>query len=107
MFDSKCAAWSGSGRRGQAPTQQGSSTRLARPLDVNSSQGRLDDRRVCGDPLLEQQFGGSDNRLEMEAAGIGSSSKALVRATRLIPWWWAMYDLTTTWRWPRGNRSGM
>ena len=39
--------------------------------------------------------------------GIGSSSKTLVKATRLIPWWWAMYDFTTARRWPWGNRSGV
>src|SRR4051794_9710146 len=39
--------------------------------------------------------------------GITSASKELVSPTRLIPWWWAMYDLTTTDRRPLGRRSGV
>jgi hypothetical protein len=39
--------------------------------------------------------------------GIGSPSTALARATRLIPWWWAMYERTTTERRPWGTRSGV
>src|SRR5438094_5875994 len=40
-------------------------------------------------------------------SGITSASRVLVSPTRLIPWWWAMYDRTTTDRLPLGRRSGV
>ncbi len=36
-----------------------------------------------------------------------SACSVLFRATRLIPWWCAMYDRTTTERFPLGTRSGV
>ena len=59
-----------------------------------------------GHPLLKEQLDG--DRIIGSAwnrRGIGSSSRALASATRLIPWWWAMYSRTTTERFPFGTRS--
>ena len=62
----------------------------------SSASGVSIERDVARDALLEEQL---DDRTIDEAwnrRGIGSPSIALARATRLIPWWCAMYDWTTT-----------
>ena len=69
--------------------------------------GGLDDWRISRDPLLSKQIDRADHRLGMKSPWHHIASSVLARATRLIPWWWAMYDLTTTLRSPLGTRSGV
>ena len=108
------ASWTAGGcaARGWPAWSTAGSTAGTRPAwPVDSGPGATSDgstivtsrgMRSCRRRSTARTIGTAWNR-----RGIGSSSTALARATRLIPWWWAMYERTTAERRPWGTRSGV